>query len=173
MNLIITCPRHFESETGAEISNILENLGDSDHEIFNTGLPGIIAIDTKLEPTIVISKIREKIMEEPWSIRYLLRIIPIQSETDTELTEILKAVNTLTKKFEENQTYRITVEKRHANISSKDIISTIAASIKNKVSLENPNWIILIEVLGNRSGISVLKTGEILSVMKEKRKLSE
>ncbi|MBT8251866.1 MAG: THUMP domain-containing protein [Nitrosopumilus sp.] len=173
MKLIVTCPRHFESETGEEISKILENLGDSEHEIFDTGLPGIISIETLLDSTVVINEIREKIREEPWKIRYLLRIIPIQSETETELNKILKAVNNLIGKFEENHTYRITVEKRHANVSSKDIISTIANSIKNKVSLENPDWIILVEVLGNRSGISVLKSGEILSVMKEKRKLSE
>lgn len=173
MNLIVTCPRNFESEAIEEIGDILENLGEQSPQIIYTGLPGIISIQTELEPIITIKKIREKIIEEPWSIRYLLRLIPIQSETNTDLQEIQNKVTELTEKFKENQTYRITVEKRHANISSKEIISTIAENIQNKVSLENPDWIILIEILGNKTGISVLKNDDILSVTKQKRQLSE
>lgn len=173
MNLIATCSRHFESETSEEIGDLLEDLGDQSPKITFTGLPGIISIETALEPTLVIKKIKEKIINEPWSIRYLLRLIPIQSETSTNLEEIQNKVNILTNEFEEKQTYRITIEKRHSNISSKEIISTIAENIQNKVSLENPDWIILIEVVGSRTGISVLKKEDILSVTKEKRQLSE
>ncbi|MGZ5484583.1 MAG: THUMP domain-containing protein [Nitrososphaeraceae archaeon] len=39
-----------------------------------------------------------------------------------------------------------------------------------KVSLENPDWIILIEIIGNKTGISVLKEIDIFNSIMEKRK---
>ena len=45
--------------------------------------------------------------------------------------------------------------------------------MKNKVSLEFPDKIILIEVLGNQTGIAIVKKGDVLSVEKTKRSISE
>ena len=39
--------------------------------------------------------------------------------------------------MKQNETYRITAEKRHSSLHTKDIISNIADSLSNKVSLEN------------------------------------
>ena len=71
------------------------------------------------------------------------------------------------------ESYRISIEKRNSNISSQELISRIAKKIKNKVSLEFPDKIILIEVLGNQTGIAIVKKGDVLSVEKTKRSISE
>jgi len=70
-------------------------------------------------------------------------------------------------------TYRITVEKRHSEIPTNEIIGEIAEKIQNKVSLEKFDWIILIEILGKITGIAILKEDDILSTQKVKRSLSE
>ncbi len=49
--------------------------------------------------------------------------------------------------MKKDQTYRITIEKRHSSLHTKDIISNIADSISNKVSLENSDWEIIVQVL--------------------------
>ena len=71
------------------------------------------------------------------------------------------------------ETYRISIEKRNSDLSSKEIITKIADKIKNNVSLEFPDKVVLIEILGNRTGISILKKSDILSVEKTKRSISE
>jgi tRNA acetyltransferase TAN1 len=53
------------------------------------------------------------------------------------------------------------------------VITKIANKIKNKVSLENPDKIIQIEILGGITGMAVLKKSDILSVEKTKRSLSD
>ena len=73
----------------------------------------------------------------------------------------------------DNETYRISIEKRNSDISSQEIISKIADKIKNKVSLEFPDKIILIEILGKNTGVSILKKSDILSVEKTKRSMSD
>jgi tRNA acetyltransferase TAN1 len=173
LNLIITCSRHLESEAAQEIHDILEEFGDSNAVIDITHMSGIVTAKTLLDPFVVIKKIKEKILDEPWSVRYCLRIIPIQEIVATEKEDIVNAVLKHAVLIESKDTYRITVEKRHSVISSNDIISGIADKIKNKVSLEQFDWLILVEILGNKTGISILKEKDILSTQKVKRSLSE
>jgi tRNA acetyltransferase TAN1 len=66
-------------------------------------------------------------------------------------------------------TYRVTVEKRHSKISSAELISRIADGIQGKVSLEEPAWEVLVEVLGAETGVSLVRPGDVISVEKLKR----
>jgi tRNA acetyltransferase TAN1 len=173
MNLIITCARHLEPETKKELSGILEEFGDSDAKVSITNMSGILTAETKLKPIEVVRKIKEMILDEPWSIRYCLRIIPIQKVIETKIEEIEKMVTDISKQISDGETYRISIEKRNSDLSSQEIISKIASKIKNKVSLEFPDKVILIEILGDKTGISILKKVDVLSVEKTKRSISE
>lgn len=173
MNLIVTCARHLEQETLEEIKGILDEMGDSQPTITITKMSGILMANTTLEPTETIRKIKEMLLDEPWSVRYCLRIIPVQIMTETNLDEIEKAVESLKELILEGESYRISVEKRNSDISGQEIISRVAKKIKNRVSLEFPDKIILIEILGNKTGLGIVKKSDILSVEKTKRSISE
>ena len=173
MNLIITCARHLEPETKEELERILEELGDETPSITITEMPGILTVETTIEPTHFLENVKEKIQEEPWSIRYILRAIPIQKTTITNIENIVKECSNFRDKIKDEDTYRISIEKRHSNISSNEIISKVAEQIQKKVSLENPTWQILIEILGLKTGISLIHGKEIVSVEKLKRSISE
>jgi len=173
MNLIITCPRHLEPETEEELMDILEEFGDSDVKVSITNMSGILTADTQLDPIEVVKKIKEMLLDEPWSVRYCKRIIPIQKVIESKIDEIEKSVTELSNQILDDETYRISIEKRNSDLSSKEIIIKIADKIKNKVSLEFPDKILLIEILGNKTGISILKKSDILSTEKTKRSISE
>jgi tRNA acetyltransferase TAN1 len=173
MNLIITCARHLEPETEEELISILEEFGDSDVKVSITNMPGILTAKTKLDPIDAVRKIKEMLLDEPWSVRYCLRIIPIQKVIETKIEEIEKSIVELSDQILDDETYRISIEKRNSNVSSKEIITKIADKIKNKVSLEFPDKVLLIEILGNTTGISILKKSDILSIEKTKRSISE
>ena len=173
MNLIITCARHLEGDTEDELIDILEELGDSDVKIAVSNMSGIITVETKLDPIEVVRKMKEMVLDEPWSIRYCLRVIPIQKVVETNIDEIEKRISSIKNQIEEKESYRILIEKRNSEISSKEIITRIANTIKNKVSLDHPDKIILIEILGIVTGISILKNSDILSIEKTKRSMSD
>jgi len=173
MNLIITCARHLEPETRDELNDILEDFGDSDAQISITSMSGILTAETKLDPIEIVRKIKEMVLDEPWSIRYCLRIIPIQKIIESKMEEIEEVISSMSQEILDGETYRISIEKRNSDLSSKEIITKIADKIKNKVSLEFADKIILIEVLGNKTGISILKKSDILSIEKTKRSISE
>ena len=169
MNLIITCARNLESETKNEIRKILDELGDQEPEIVNVGMRGILMVDTIIEPSKIIDCVKNKIIEEPWSIRYCLRVIPIQSLTETNIDKIKENVIKLKDSIQKNDSYRITIEKRNTSISSSEIITEVAKIFPNKVSLNQPDWVVLIEIIGNETGISILKNDELFSLDKAKR----
>ena len=173
MNLIITCPRHFEEEASEEIKRILIELGDQEPKIIISTMPGILTGITSLNPIESIEKIREKILDEPWSIRYCLRIIPIQGVCKTNIKEIEDEILKKIGVIKSEDSYRITIEKRNSKVSSDEIISKIAKNISNKVSLDSPDWVILIEIIGDEAGVSVIRNNNILSVEKTKRSLSD
>jgi len=173
MNLIVTCARNLEGETEDELIDILDEFGDSDVKISVSSMSGIITVQTKLDPIEVVRKMKEMVLDEPWSVRYCLRIIPIQKVVETNIEEIEKSISNMSTEINEKETYRILIEKRNSDISSKEIITKIANGIKNKVSLDFPDKIILIEILGIVTGISILKKSDILSLEKTKRSMSD
>jgi len=173
MNLIITCARHLEEETEDELRDILDELGDSEIEVSISDMSGILTAQTKLDPIEVVKKMKEILLDQPWSIRYCLRIIPIQKVIETKIELIERAISNISNQILDGETYRILIEKRNSDISSKEIITKIAHEIKNKVSLDFPDKIILIEILGGMTGISILKEADILSIEKTKRSMSE
>ena len=153
---------------------LFEEFGDPEPEITITDMPGILVADTKLEPIETVRKIKEKLLEEPWSVRYCLRIIPVQTETESRIGDIVEKVSELGNQIGENETYRISIEKRNSDdISSQELIASIANKFKNRVSLEYPDKTILVEILGSKAGVSILKKSDILSIEKTRRSMSE
>jgi tRNA acetyltransferase TAN1 len=158
-----------EEEAASEISKLLKVIGDIEPKIEISEFSGIIIANTSLNPFEVVGEIRKKILDEPWSVRYCHRFIPIQETTETVLDGIVKAVQKHVNTMKITDSYRITIEKRGSDLSSKDMIDAIAKIIHNKVSLEKFYWNVIIEVLGGISGISVIKEQDIVSTLKIKR----
>lgn len=169
-NLIISTFRHREQEAYDEILNILEDAGDSEAEAEVTDIIGIVLVLTRIDPFKVVQIFRKLAINEPWEIHYILRVLPIESVGPTQLKYIATGSKKLALKMEKHETFRITVEKRHASLSSSDIIKAVAANIDNVVNLKVPDWIILVEIVGRLTGISVLRANQIFSSVVEKRK---
>ncbi len=168
-NLIATTARGNERAMCNELFYLLKDqLGDAEAKTSKTKIRGLIVAKTSLDPIAVMEKFRAILAERPYEFRYALRIVPIQKVVPTELEEIKKATAELATKIGENQSFRVTVEKRFTELHSKDIIESAVGDIKAKVDLHNPNWIIQIEVLGALTGVSVIQPSDILAVVKEK-----
>ena len=118
---------------------------------------------------LLIKKFRDKIENEPWELRYCSRIIPIQKTCKTDLISIKDNVIELISSIKANETYKISIERRNSELIRSEIISNIANLLSNSVSLEIPDWEVIIQILGNETGISVMPANSILSISKIKR----
>ena len=168
-NLVATTSRGNERPMCNELLYLLqEQLSDVEAQVSKTKVRGLIVGKTTLDPCIAIEKLRAILNERPYEFRYALRILPIERVVPTNLEEITLASQELAKRIGEQESFRVTVEKRFTTLHSKDIIEAAAGEITRKADLENPDKILLIEVLGALTGISLLKPNDILAVIKEK-----
>ncbi len=74
----------------------------------------------------------------------------------------------LSMKIGYDETIKVIIEKRHTNLRSNEIISNVTSDLDIKVNLSDPNWIILIQIVNRLAGISVLRSDQIFSSVKEK-----
>jgi tRNA acetyltransferase TAN1 len=151
-----------------ELAYLLKEIGDPAPEAAKTGVRGVIVGKTALNPVEAIEKFRSILQERPYEFRYALRILPIEKVVRTDLNEIKRVATELAAKIGENETFRVTVEKRFTSIHSRDFIEAAATDIQNKADLDNPDKILLIEVLGGLTGMALIKPADVLAVVKEK-----
>ena len=147
-----------------EVSKLLDEFGDSNSNVLKTQFSGIIKIETGLKILELIEKFRDKIENEPWELRYCSRIIPIQKTCQTDLITIKQNVADLIPLIDPNETYKISIERRDSKLIRNEIISNIAKLLTNHVSLERPDWEIIIQIIGNETGVSILPSNSILSL---------
>jgi tRNA acetyltransferase TAN1 len=168
-NLLATTSRGNERQMCYELSYLLKDLlGDPEPAVSKTGIRGLVAAKTTLNPVKVIEKFRGILQERPYEFRYALRILPIERVVPTDLDEIKRVAMELADGIGENESFRVTVEKRFTSLHSRDFIEAAAADITRKADLENPDKILLIEVLGGVTGMSLIKPDDVLAVVKEK-----
>jgi len=169
-NMIVTTYRYREEEAEDEILEVLEQFGDDKAVSELTDIRGLVLVRTAISPLDAVARLKDLVSSEPWLVRYILRVLPVQSVVASDLESIAQKAKLLASAIGEGDTFRITVEKRHTPIRSQEVIGVIAQDVPNKVDLENPVWVILVQIIGPQAGISVIKPDQIFSSIVEKRK---
>lgn len=130
---------------------------------------GLVVAKTALDPIEVVRKLRSILRERPWEFRYILKVVPIEKVVKADVDALKGQAGEMAKGIGAEESYRITVEKRHSALSRKDVIDGMASSIERSVDLEEPKKILMVQVIGEQAGVSLLEPGDVLSVEVEKR----
>ncbi len=120
-------------------------------------------------PKPLLNFITDFVKSEPFKVRFIMRIIPVDKVVDTKINAIVKAVKELSSVISPAETFRITIEARDSPYSEKELIDAIADAVDRKVNLDSPDKIVLLEIFGEYSGVSVISPREIVSIQKLKR----
>lgn len=141
-------------------------LGDAQLKVFDVGIVGLIACQTKLNAFTVIERLKEMATENPYQFRFAIRFTPLEFCVPSFIDEIVKATGELLSRIGENETFRVTVRKRHTQLETMQVVTAVAAVIPRQVDLDNPDKTIWIEIVGEKTGISILdEDRDILSIM--------
>lgn len=164
---------------------MLSSLGDDTAEARRSSMPGIVLARTALDPLLVPRAVRRALEDEPWTVRHLYRIIPLQrwlpDASAASADGIVAAASEMAASaIAAGESYRVTVEKRSTSLSSREIVSRTADAIASaaaasgapppRVSLESPDRIVLVEIFGPSAGVSVVAPSDLLSAEREKRR---
>ena len=170
-NLLVSSARGNEQEANSELWYLIAELGDQSAETSYTPVSGLTVAKTSLDPLRVIEKLRSILKEKPWEFRYVLKVKPVQTVVRTEIEAIGSAVSEKSRAIREGETFRVSIEKRRSDVSSKDVIDAIAAKIPRKVDLRDPKKVVLVEIIGTVAGIAIIPPNGILGIEREKRNL--
>lgn len=170
-NLIVSTYRNREDECISEVWYFLKEFGARVVEASKTGLPGLVVINTDLDPLEVVDRMRSIAEERPWEFQYILKVVPIEITMETDLDKIRKATLEMCKThLKKDETYMVDANIRLSEIGRKDVIEAIAPYINNKVDLTKPMKVIRVEIIGDVTGISIIEPKYILSIARMKRR---
>ncbi len=169
-NFLATTHRYKEEDLMDELEGLFYDFGETTVEVHETNISGLIVGESSTDSELFVTYLREKLKDSPWEIRNLLRFVPIQRVVLSEVDEIRNCLLDLAKeKITDKGPVKILVEKRHTKLSKKDIIDSVGPHLNYPVNLTNPTWILLVEIIGKYSGISVIRSNVVFSSMTEKR----
>ncbi len=153
MHFIITTPvnRHYDGMWEVQWA-----VGDC--RIMKTRYKGLFLMEAEKE---ALQKIRD------YDTTAICRVIPLDALVEADLQKMTEETLSLTqKKLEKGKTFAVRCNRRGFHVPSKEIEKEIGAQIKEKagnpVNLDNPDTLVLIEIIDKKAGIAVLKESEIL-----------
>ena len=169
-NLVVSTYRQRENDCIAELWYFAREIGDKELDASRTGLPALILARTSLDPEYFVRKVREKVLESPWYFRYLLKIVPVQRVVEAKIEEIVEAVKALrAAKLSPGDTFKVEARIRLSELKRDEVIEAVAGVIPNKVNLSNPDKVVVVEVIGDRAGVSIVEPSLIVSVERLRR----
>ena len=168
-NFIATTHRGLEREAVGEVLALLKQIGDASPHVRTTDISGLIVGETLLDPLAVSRKLTQMVDDDPWSLRVLLRFIPVEKVMPAKLDELRSAAKEMAARIGPKESFRVTVEKRHTSLSSEEVVRAVASAVERKVNLERPDWLVLVEIIQSDAGLSVLRPVDIFSAVKVKR----
>jgi len=155
--LLVTVPGGREGDAALELEWA---LGDA--KVRRTKWRGVLIVRTSLDKNDALEKVRE------FETTAIFKVIPIERFVESKKEKILEEAFQLAREYiKEGDSFAVRCKRRGNWISSgKEIEIELGAKIKEnlkaRVDLTNPDWYVWIEVLGKKSGISVIKPEEIV-----------
>jgi len=172
-NLLVTIQGHKDSYTGDELIGIEEiELALSSYEpilyIKESQYPNVILVELTMDPeeAVVILK------EAPTTM--ISKVIPIDMVVKTNMDAILEKTLVLAReKMNHGDLFVVRGDLRGRSYikSKEELIETVTGELIDKLdesldpqslNTQNPDWVVQVEVVGDDTGISVLKPHQIL-----------
>ncbi len=162
--ILISSARTLERNSSSEMFYLLSEILDYENVdvkpvIDISGLS--IAIFSE-NPILTLEKIKAEIEKDNSVLQYSLKLVPIQYRTNSSIEEMEEVMVIFNEQIGEDDTWRITLRRRHSQLSRDEIIHSLAAIMTNgSVRLEDPDYYIIVEILGKWSYLSLSPISEI------------
>lgn len=165
MDLLVSYYWGHLSRARREIVHVLRKLGDPAPKVERSDVIGIAIVHTSLNNREVIQKC-EQLFKDGFVFRFAIKWVPVDFWCETSLDSIKKVIDeSVAPEIGENETWGMKVEKRRwQEYHTIEIIERLAANIDRTVNLSNPDKWIRVDILGQKTAISLLRPGETFSV---------
>lgn len=167
--VLISCIRGFERDAASEAWWMLSSVMEpTSIDIDPTEIPGLVYASFDTDPRQIMMDLRSFLEDNLDEFRFCLKFIPIQEWVTTDLNLICSKISEMSREISEEDAWRIMIKKRYSSLKRKIIIEQAALQVPHGkgVSLEHPDKIIRIEIIGRQTGISILTPNQMISIEK-------
>jgi tRNA acetyltransferase TAN1 len=168
MNLILTSQKGSEAKASAEFKEIALQHGIKKLHVEKSDFDGLLEVDIE-DPRGFVAFLRDYVRSEPFRVHFIQRVIPVDIVVDTTLEQIKEAAKHLSEQIGEAETFKIEIDERDSPYTRRELIDAIADVVDRKVSLESPEKVLQIEILGEYSTLCIARPDEMISITKLKR----
>ena len=166
-NLLVTFQGHKNDAAGEELLGIEEiELALQNHEsivsIEKTDFINVVVAQLNMDPLEAAMKLKDA------QTTVISKVVPIEEVVRTRTDAILEKVLMLAgQKIGKNESFVVRGDLRgRGYIESREyLVAALKDELTEKLNLklneQNPEWIVQIEVVGENTGISILRPGEL------------
>jgi tRNA(Ser,Leu) C12 N-acetylase TAN1 len=150
-----------------EVIRILKGFGDPVPVVEKSAVLGIAIAHTSLNNREVIQRCRTLWKEQPLdSFEFAVKWVPVDHWCLTDLEAMKRLIDhKISAQIGQGQTWSMKVHKRRwQQYHTNEIVEKLAADIDRKVDLSKPDLIVWVDIVGDRTAVSLLKPDEIFSI---------
>jgi tRNA acetyltransferase TAN1 len=158
--MMISTGRGLEPRCMQVLGEIFSDFDDS-FSSRRSGFSGLLVAHTS-DARASVAHITKTLEEKPWYNDLIKRAVPIDHVVDPDPVDIVRAAGSLRQDAPGvDESFRVRIRKRGAQIDRMDLIEKIADLFENPVNLVKPDFELRVEMLRKSAGVSLIKRGEI------------
>ena len=165
MDIIVSYSWNHFSPARREALHVLKEFGDPGATMEKTAVAGIAVVHTGLDSRDVIRRCRERARTGP-QFQFAVKWVPVDYWCATDLDAVRKVIQEQLKpRINADETWGMKVHKRRwQRYHTSEIVAQLAAGMDRKVNLDQPDWILWVDVVGANTALALLRPDEIFSL---------
>jgi len=162
-NLLITYNPAHARRAEDEVRTLLRGAGE-DSKFLKSDVEGVFLLRTKKDPRMLVKQLIKFGKANPAQFAYTYHWVPIDVWVKSDVSAIGKVMKEFDKKIDPAKSWKLDLVKRHfEKAGATDLILKLTEYIdKPKVDLKNPDFVVKVEILGDKTGCALLTADELL-----------
>ncbi len=163
-NLLITYNPSHVVKAREEIRAL---LGSETVEFLDSDTGGLFLLITKKDPKLLTKELRDTVEENPEKCRYTFHWIPIEKWCKSDISDISREMKKMNERMSDSDSWKLDLGRRPHDPKQRtsSLVMQLTQNIdRPKVDLKNPQKIVKVEIIGDRAGIALLDSSELLDI---------
>jgi tRNA acetyltransferase TAN1 len=164
-NLLITFDPMNYGQARAEVINVLKEVGERKPEFLYSYVRGLFQVRVDTDPKDVTKRLDALCRTDPSKFWYTYHWTPVEKWCPSTIKEMSEIVKEFAKRIKPDERWRMRINKRfYEKYHTDELIEKLTEHVdRPNVDLENPQKTIRIEIVGGKSGLSLLEAKEHFS----------
>lgn len=161
-NLLVTYNPSHPGKAEKEVRALLDDFGE--FELLDSKTPGVFLLHVK-DVMHAVEKLRHMPAD---SFENTYKWVPIETWVKTDVDEMGKVLKSYNGKIGQDESWKLMLFKRlYDDHTTTELIKLLTDNIdRENVDLKNPEKLVVVEIVGEKTGLSLLSKNEYLDTQK-------